>query len=217
MEWSLLNIKNLGFNPKVAIDVGAYNGEWTAMFKKIFPDARVLMVEAQNSKADNLKNLTTQLPGTAFHIGLLGATSGQQIVFNINETVSSALPEYKENTFAKETRTTESLDDVIAKAGTDFNAPDFIKLDVQGYELEVLKGAAGAIKTAQFILCEVSLIEINKGAPLIAEVIAFMNAKGFAVYDICSFIRRPLDRALWQTDILFVNKTNPLAQNKHWN
>ena len=202
--------------PVFAVDAGAFDGEWTKMFKTIFPLANVLMIEPQRDKTDVLKTITGVLPGTHFHIGLLGSASGKEVVFHVNATVSSVLEEYKPNTFKKESLYLETLDDIILKTGNNFKLPDFIKLDVQGYELEVLKGASKIMESLQFILCEVSLIEINKNSPLIAEVIRFMDERGFMTYDICSFIRRPLDRALWQTDILFIRKTHPLIQNKYW-
>jgi hypothetical protein len=43
-EASLRRMQQLAFNPVVVIDVGAYIGEWTSCFKRIFPSARVLMV-----------------------------------------------------------------------------------------------------------------------------------------------------------------------------
>lgn len=214
MEWSLQNIKKLGFESNFAIDVGAHDGEWTVMYKKIFPSANVLMIEALEEKESVLKSLTQKLPGTYSHIGLLGAANDRQVTFYINSTVSSILKEHQANAFTEQQRKLETLDTVIET--NDFGPADFIKLDVQGYEIEVLKGAAKVLDSVKFILCEVSLIDINSGCPLFADVIAFLNEKGFIAYDICSFIRRPLDRALWQTDILFIREDAAFVQNKHW-
>ncbi|MDB5136544.1 MAG: methyltransferase FkbM family [Mucilaginibacter sp.] len=150
------------------------------------------------------------------HIGLLGAEPDKEVIFNVNSTVSSVLEEYKANSFKRETRKTEILDKIVALPGNGLKLSDFIKLDVLGYELEVLKGASKILKSIQFILGDVSLLEINKGCRLIFDVNKFMDEKGITTYDICSFIRRPLDKALWQTDILFIRKIHPLIQNKHW-
>ena len=83
MEWSLLNLKKLGFYPTFAIDAGAYNGEWTKMFKGIFPSAKVLMIEAQKNKEEKLKTIAGILTDTYYHIGLLGEDSGKPVTFNI--------------------------------------------------------------------------------------------------------------------------------------
>ena len=216
MEWSLLNIQKLGFKPNLAIDVGAFTGEWTLMFKKIFPTADVLMLEAQLDKEQALSQVARDLQGVDFKIGLIGAKSGDEVVFNINSTVSSVLEEYKANDFKKETRKIETLDDILHDKYAGSKYPDFLKIDVQGYELEVLKGAKDSLQHIQFILCEVSLIEINKGAPLLADVIEFLSKIDFVAYDFCSFVRRPLDRALWQTDILFIKRSHPIIASKYW-
>jgi FkbM family methyltransferase len=216
MEWSLMNIKKLGFEPRMVIDVGAFNGEWTEMFKNIFPSSKVLMIEGQASKKDDLSRVSAKFPGTKFQIALLGSEKNKEVTFHVNATVSSVLEEYKSNSFKTETRRLELLDDIF-KEQNEPELPNFIKLDVQGYELEILKGSSKILESVEFILCEVSLIEINKNCPLLGDVVKFMDDIGFVCYDICSFIRRPLDRALWQTDILFIKKGHILGQNKHWN
>ena len=44
------NLKQLGFSPKVVLDIGAYEGLWAKEFKIIYPLAKILMFEAQPSK-----------------------------------------------------------------------------------------------------------------------------------------------------------------------
>jgi len=48
---------------------------------------------------------------------------------------------------------------------------DFIKLDVQGAELDILNGGEKTIKNTEHVLIEVSLVEYNQGAPLIDKII----------------------------------------------
>ena len=216
MEWSINNLKKLGFESKYAIDVGAYDGEWSKMFKYIFPNSQIVMIEAQTSKDLVLKQVAKDLKNTSYHIALLGAEHGKEVVFNINSTVSSVLVEHTPNDFIKETRQTETVDNILSSKDAR-HFPDFIKLDVQGYELEVLKGSNMALNTIQFILCEVSLIDINKNSPLITDIFNFLDSRGFIPYDICSFIRRPFDLSLWQSDILFIRKDHPLTKIKSWN
>lgn len=212
MEWSLRNLHSNGFRPKHILDIGAYEGEWTLMCKNIFADAKYLMFEAQKSKANKLVHLKSDQ--VDFHIGLLGPLSNDKSKFYVNETVSSALPESaKENQEYIEIPM-YTVDQVINNKG--ISRVDFIKLDVQGFELEVLKGAENTLKSVEVVLLEVSLIEINKGAPLIIEVMNFMNDIGFVCYDICSIVRRPLDKALWQTDLIFVKNNSKLVESKKY-
>jgi hypothetical protein len=106
-----------------------------------------------------------------------------------------------------------TLDSVTAAT----SAVEFIKMDVQGYELEVLQGGARTLAGAQAVLIELSLIEINEGAPLLHDALSFMKAAGFVTYDILELHRRPLDGAMNQIDVLFVREDSPLrADKRHW-
>lgn len=212
MEWSLKNMKSNGFNPSTILDIGAFEGEWTKMCSEIFPNANYLMFEAQESKTNKLQVLKSNR--VDFHIGLLGPESNQKSKFYINETVSSALPETEKSNQDFVEIQMYTVDEVVNLKA--LSKVDFIKLDVQGFELEVLKGASQTLASAEVVLMEVSLIEINKGAPLINEVMAFMANKGFICYDICSIVRRPLDKALWQTDLIFVNQSSALVKSKKY-
>jgi hypothetical protein len=63
---------------------------------------------------------------------------------------------------------------------------------------------------------EVSLLDLDS-TPLILELMNYMDSKGFQAYDICQFMRRPYDRALYQIDLLFIRKTSKLIAERRWN
>lgn len=73
-----------------------------------------------------------------------------------------------------------SLDDEMSCRGI---SPDFVKADVQGYELEVLKGAEHVLSEAIGCELEVSFVEIYQNQPLWAEVDSHMRSKGFFLAD----------------------------------
>lgn len=50
MFYHIKMLKNIGFNPDVVIDIGAYLGDWTFQVNQIFPNATFLMIEPQKSK-----------------------------------------------------------------------------------------------------------------------------------------------------------------------
>jgi FkbM family methyltransferase len=207
IELALDTLRQLGFNPGFTVDVGAYRGEWTRMVKKIFPGTRVLMLEAQESKTAELEELARRSDGSVFaQNALLGSREGVSVSFHEMATGSSVFAEtspYPRVTVEKKTRT---LDGILEERG--LSAPDLLKLDVQGYELEVLKGAARALEGVQALLLEVSLVPVNSGCPLAAEVIQFLSARGFQLFDFCSQVRRA-DGVLWQTDLLFLRAGSP--------
>ena len=55
LEHSLLNLKKLGWSPRSVVDCGAYEGYWAKDFLCIFPESRMLLVEAQKTKIERIK------------------------------------------------------------------------------------------------------------------------------------------------------------------
>ncbi len=207
------NLKALGYSPKKVLDIGAYEGLWTTEFKQIFPTAQVLMVEGQTAREAKLQQVANRLSHTAYKIALLGSDE-KEVEFNVYDTASSVLKENNDTPAVTEKRTLALLDNVVK--GTGFENPDFIKIDTQGYELEILKGGLNTLSNTQFVLLEVSLLNIYVDCPLVHETIAFMKQRGFVLYDICSLLRRPYDKALNQCDFLFIKENDELRASTRW-
>jgi hypothetical protein len=92
--------------------------------------------------------------------------------------------------------------------------PILLKADVQGYELEVLRGASETLKKVEVILLEISTLPYNIGAPLFSDVIAFLAERRFPVYDFCHVHRRQSDEAAFQVDVLFAREDSVLRSEK---
>lgn len=219
-ELAFRTLKTHGWTPKACIDIGAYHGEWAAMFRQLFPQAAVLMVEAQDSKRPKLQKACAKLgPGVEYATALLGAVDGTEVAFAEMETGSSVYAEtsfVQRQTIKKRLTTLDSLLDQHPA----FQKADCLKIDTQGYELEVLKGCPQLLKTLDAVLLEVSLLPVNAGCPLFAEVVAFMAAHGYQLFDFCSQIRRR-DGVLWQTDLLFTRtggsiRIDPRLTPENW-
>ena len=213
LHWSLLNLKKSNYLPKIVYDIGAYHGNWAKDFMEVFPDVTMFMFEAQQSKEQILKSFSESNSNIHFCIALLSSNDGNSVIFNENETASSVIlkPPF---TWADK-KITISLDSIIKQ--NNYPLPDFLKLDVQGHELEVLKGGSIALNNAELCLLEVSLLDIGEGNPLLSDIVKFMNEQNFQSYDICQFMRRPFDKALYQIDMLFVKKESKLISSKRWN
>jgi protein O-GlcNAc transferase len=80
-----------------------------------------------------------------------------------------------------------TLDSELKRLGS---VGDFIKADVQGYELEVLRGGTETLSAAIGCELEVSFIELYKNQPLFAEIDQWMRSKGFFLAD--------LERVWWR-------------------
>jgi FkbM family methyltransferase len=214
VETSLCALKARGYSPRTVIDVGAYRGEWAVLCQKIYPASRILMIEPLEERKHELQGLRKNNPNLAYRQALLGSAPRDEVAFYTSETASSVLPESAKQDQQYLTCSMTTLD--VVTADTEFACPDFIKLDVQGYELEVLAGAEDLLLCTEVILMEVNLLPIYKGAPSYAETIAYMDKHGFQLYDICAFMERPLDGALWQMDALFVHRASPLLASTRW-
>ena len=203
-----------GVAPGLIVDVGANRGEWTRMALSVWPRARAIMVEPNARHADALRTLAGALDATVF-TELLGAEDGREVDFHVLEagsaTGSSVFPERSDVPRTVERRRLRSLDSLLAG-----HPADLLKIDTQGYELEILKGAMRSLATARAVILETSLIEVNEGCPLLHEVVAYMHAHGFVAYDILETHRRRVDGALLQVDLLFCPIASPLRANRRF-
>lgn len=197
-----------GLKPQLIVDAGAYQGHWSQFVHTVWPDAKQIMIEANSEKRALLENVAESL-GATLHMTLLGPDDDVERTFYVMESGSSILEENSPLDRCAKTVTTRRLDSVIPA----HTPVDFLKVDVQGYELEVLRGAPRILSEVQAVLLEVALLQINKGAPLFAEVVAFMKSRGFEVCDVLELHHRPLDKATNQVDLLFVPKESPLMQD----
>ena len=220
VQGSLAALRDRGFRPRTCIDIGAFQGDWARMFRSVFPGSKVLMIDALQSQAARLHEVSRGSDGSlTYEIALLSSSPDKEVMFHEMETGSSVFAESSPYPRQARSLTTQTLDDLVRRRA-EFRRPDFLKLDTQGYELEVLKGAGETLLASQAVFLETSLIPVNVGCPLIAEVVAFMSDHGFNLYDFCSQVRRG-DGVLWQTDLLFLNRASgpipkPELTHENW-
>jgi len=208
MECTLRTFRANGFEPDVIFDVGAYIGNWTRLARKIFPEARVLMIEPQPSKKQSLQQFADQHQNITFRSALVGAESKPTVPFFDMETGSSV---YEENSGAARNviqLPMQTLSDIAEEAGFLGTRNALLKMDVQGSEFDVLRGADRVLPGVTAVLAEVSLVERNVGAPQFMEVITFLKDRGFTVYDLAGF--RRIRKVLDQVDLIFIREDSPL-------
>src|SRR5262249_48967350 len=107
-----------------------------------------------------------------------------------------------------------TLDEIFQGAGAP--RPVLLKADVQGYELEVLRGGPTCLQSVELMVLEVSYRRMYRESALAHEIIAFVGERGFRIYDVCSYLQRPADGALVQSDLLFVHESSPLFAYQGW-
>jgi hypothetical protein len=93
---------------------------------------------------------------------------------------------------------------------------NLLKLDVQGSELDILKGLKEKINIFEAIILETSVRRLNKSSPLFITIINFMYKNNFIFFDICDLKRLDgKNSTLIQLDALFIRKNSKLL-NKNY-
>lgn len=190
-------LKNRGVNFTKVLDIGAYEGQWTYNFKKLFPDADVLMIEANEDKQVYLRGIGP------YKIALLSDSEKEVDYFKSQTSISTGNSIYRENTdipFESEKRKTQTLQSIVGDENY-----DLIKMDVQGSELDIMKGSEDVIKKSKYLLLEMQAFEYNKNAPNASEVIAYLHSLNFHLLDLMDTAY--IQDYLINIDALFINKS----------
>ena len=207
---ALRNAAAAGLTGSTVIDVGAASG--TPSLYTTFPAAKHLLVEPLAEFQDHLANIVQRIDGVVF-AGTAGAEPGEA-VFNVHEDLSgsSLLKEAEGGGVDGRERIVpqSTLDHLVADYG--FVGPFIVKVDTQGAELEVLKGASRVLSEAAFVVLEMSFHPFFLGGPEVVEVVEFMATRGLLPYDVVDLQYRPLDGALSQVDMAFVPPDSPLRR-----
>ncbi len=198
----LAHLRGLGVVPATVVDVGVASG--TPDLYAAFPEARLLLVEPMAEWRATLAPLVAERGGRLVIAAAGAAPGSRELAVHRVPACSSLVGERSGDGASVETRTVDvvTLDDVVAQAG--LPGPYVLKVDVEGGELEVLRGAPSVLERCEVVLLEVSLFELNAGAPQFADVVAELHRLGWVPYDLYGGHVRPLDGALAQLDVAFV-------------
>jgi FkbM family methyltransferase len=190
-------LKEKGFIPNNALDIGANVGVWVDIIRTVYPNLPILSIEANPNCEQQLS-----LKNPNYLITLLGSnTKDQTFHINSDDPLCTGASVYKENTDYYENPNsivlpTQTLNDIGG-------VYDLIKIDVQGAELDILKGGMGVVTECKFLQCELPVMDYNKNGAKIGDIISFLQPYGFELYDI--FEMNYYDEQLNQLDGIFIN------------
>lgn len=221
IELLLEDLKYRGLNCKSIIDVGANNSGWSRMAKRVFPIADFYLIEPQIEMKEHLEAFCKDFSGSIYFLAGAGAKTEKLTLTIWDDLAGSSFLVKRDENLIKigKQRDIEiiTIDQLIRDKK--IKIPELVKLDIQGFELEALKGATKLFGDVEVFILEVSLFSFEEvsGIPDFADVVNFMLDKGYVVYDFPNFLRRPLDGALGQCDICFVKKDGMFRKIKRWN
>ena len=196
-------------NPEYILDIGCGHGEWFLKCNKFFPHAKYLLFDGNKLNDNKLSLLKKKYLNFSYKICLLSDSVKKLKFFNMGYGSSV----YEENTnFSRKVE--NIISSTLENELTDLNLTstnNMIKLDVQGSEIDILKGLNKNISFFETITLETSVKEYNKNAPLFIDVINFMNKKNYVFYDIYDLKRLGNTKSfLVQFDAVFVRKNSSL-------
>lgn len=194
--------------PQVIHDIGANVGTWTCLAKSLYPAAAVDAFEPVGSHAPAFRQWTSPWKDVRLHAIALGPRDG---------TVSLEVTDFPDATsvlaLSAEGRRTfnlapaglrevpmATLDGLVASGAV--RAPDLLKLDIQGYELEALRGGERSLQAARAVICEVSFRAFYEGQALFPDVLAYLRERGFRLHAFGASLNA--GEPLQQADALFL-------------
>lgn len=178
-------LANLG-NFRTVVDIGANRGQFALAARDAFPDANIFSFEPLKGPAQVFSRVFKDDPRVSLFNAAIGPKSGEALIHVSARDDSSSLLPISENQTQLFSGTQEVATDrvKIDRLGNLIEAfqvvePALLKLDVQGYELEALKGAESLIHLFSFVYAECSFVELYKGQDFADEVIRWLAAREF--------------------------------------
>lgn len=204
-------IRNMNIEISTIIDVGANIGQFANASKHFYPDAAIHSFEPVPDCFENLKKNTQSLKGVNLYNVALGSKEGSLRFYqNEHSHASSALPV---SNYQKEnvpiTRNTKEIDVTAAILDTFIfktllPQPVLLKMDVQGFEMEVLIGGKEFLKKVDYVLLETSFTAMYEKEPLFDDLHTFLKIEGFELLVPLDFLRA--NGKILQMDVLYKRK-----------
>ncbi len=200
---------------RLIIDGGAYHGDLALQFKRLFPGARVFAFEpcaksyevlmARTKGVANISSCRLALSSTngtrTFHTTTYGQTSS---LMPPGDAGKKYFPD-RMITSGTETVEVVTLDDWTEREH--ISKIDLIKLDLEGHELEALRGCEKSVlPCTRSVYTEIRFVEIHRQCCEFTDLAQYLDAQGFALYNLYHLGSDPKDGQLLWGDALFVNR-----------
>jgi FkbM family methyltransferase len=217
-EEGVLSMLLARLQPAVVLDVGANIGQYAHKLRVAGYRGRIISFEALESAHRTLVQAASSDP--AWEIAPRAAIGSHEGTVEINVTANTASSSVLPSTallsqaapqaeyVGKQSCRSMRLD---AYAGIPVGGRVFLKIDVQGFEMEVLRGASELLPRLCAIQLELSLVPLYQGAPVMTEVIRYLDERGFDLFQLLPGFRDERDGRLLQAEGYFVPRSTSTA------
>jgi FkbM family methyltransferase len=188
------------------LDVGAFDGWFAKAIMRFCPGATVISYEPSASQINNLNRCAAMLKGFSYHSCALSDRGGEVILHeyeagflnSLNQMLTGAYLHRKAKPAGQYLVPITTLDQEAERLSL-FDKNILLKIDVQGHELSVLRGASKLLEQANVFCIIVELVNKRKyyGQALAAEIICFLHNRGYEIYDLCPVYR---EQCGWTTE-----------------
>lgn len=164
----------------VVFDVGANDGRTVLRIQEQLSGPRIFAFEPVTATYKTLVARTAHLPNVRTFPLALGAAPGRQPIYLSEiDSMNSFSPAWSDGTRGTETVEVSTVDDVMLAQGIDFI--HFLKVDTEGHELEVLKGADRALEGARIAILqlEVGVGQIAKEFLTLEQARQYLAPRGY--------------------------------------
>lgn len=198
----------------LVIDVGAATGAYAATLRAFGFGGRIASFEPMAAPFAELQRRAATDPAWTVHRSALGSEAGTAEITVAGDS-SSLLPMLDAHRRAApdvvatgtETVAVARLDDLADELLAGSRAP-FLKIDTQGFERQVLRGAERTVPKLVGLQLELSFVELYAGTMLVDEAIAWAYREGFVLAGVERGFIAPSGEAL-QADGIFLRGTAP--------
>ncbi len=200
-------LHKFNFHPKHIVDVGANHGSWTREALLYFPEAHYTLLEPQNWLSKSFQDiLDNNSKVNYFPVGA-GEKKGSFLFTIVDRDDSCSFRYTKEEAEKEGLKQIEipvvTLNDLLAE--NNLPVPDIIKIDAEGLDIEVLKGASNFFGKTEIFMVEAGVVnKIFSNSFL--KLINFMDENGYRLFEITD-LNRPFGvKVLWLVELVFVKK-----------
>lgn len=200
-------LKKLNFHPQHIVDIGANHGTWTREALRHFPDAYYTLLEPQHWLKDSFIDILESNSKVLFYPVGAGEKEGS-FQFTIVDRDDSCSFKYTEAE-AKAKGYKQIEIPVVTLNGLLSNkklpTPDIIKIDAEGLDIEVLKGANHFFGKTEIFMVEAGVVNKSFDNSFL-NVIRYMDENGYRLFEITD-LNRPFELSvLWLVELVFVKK-----------